>query len=166
MGENVNMSLTKRLTDLWALPDADRDRGVKLCNKIFSNILNNPNDMKFRDLNFSKIRAKLDKCRPAFYLLFVAGFNQSPDGSRLQWQNTTVTMPMLIKTNNGLQAKISGKDVVESAEYGAIVDPTQTDLIKDRDMNLKRAKKAKEKEAKQLQAAIEKSAKMESAPKQ
>merc|ERR1712228_352924 len=152
---------TKCLTDLWALPDSDRDKGVKLLNKIFSNILNNPNDLKFRDLNFSKIRAKLDKCRPAFYLLFVAGFNQSSDDSRLQWQNTKITMPLLIAAYNGLQAKLRGEDVSESHEYGAIVDPEQTQLITDREMNLKRAKKAKKMEAKQLQSDIDKITKME-----
>ena len=155
------MSLTKRLTDLWALPDADRDKGVKLLNKIFTNILNNPNELKFRDLNFSKIRAKLDKCRPAFYILFVAGFNQSPDGSRLQWQNTTITMPKLIEANNGLQAKLRGESVTESHEYGAIVNPDETSLITEREMNLKRAKKAKKMEQKQLENDIKQIAKME-----
>merc|ERR1712129_618666 len=80
--------------------------------------------------------------------------------------NTTLTMPMLINANKGLQAKIKGEYVIESSEYGAIVDPTQTALIHDRDMNLKRAKKAKQKEAKQLQAAIDQSKKMEAQPPQ
>merc|ERR1712129_70608 len=80
--------------------------------------------------------------------------------------NTTLIMPMLINANKGLQAKIKGEDVIESSEYGAIVDPTQTALIHDRDMNLKRAKKAKQKEAKQLQAAIDQSKKMEAQPQQ
>merc|ERR1740123_785354 len=75
-------------------------------------------------------------------------------------------MPMLINANKGLQAKIKGEDVIESSEYGAIVDPTQTALIHDREMNLKRAKKAKQKEAKQLQAAMEQSKKMEAEPQQ
>ena len=118
---------------------------MKLLNKIFANILNNPNDQKFRDLNFTKIRAKLDKCRPALYVLFCAGFNQSVDGQRLQWQNNKITFKKLSQANVGLQAKIQGLDVPDMNEYGAIVDPSQTNIIKDRNMNIHRKKKEKQK---------------------
>jgi len=83
-----------------------------------------------------------DKCRPAFYLLFTAGFSQSVDGQRLQWKNNKITMKQLINANNGLQAKIKGDDVEDIAnEYGAIVDPTNTSIIKDRNMNIHRKKR-------------------------
>jgi len=157
------------LTDLWEIPESDREKGVKLLNKIYSNILSNPNDPKFRDLNFSKIRKKLDKCRPAFYLLYTAGFNQNATGDRLQWQNNKITMKLLLDANNGLQAKRNGLDVADNNEYGGIVDPTQTAIIKDRNMNIHRKKKEKQKleklqkeaEQKQLKQDLEKIDKME-----
>merc|ERR1712154_303851 len=117
-----------------------------------------------------KIRKKLDQCRPAFYLLFTAGFSQSVDGQRLQWKNNKITMQQLINANNGLQAKIKGDGVEDIAnEYGAIVDPTQTAIIKDRNMNIHRKKKEKQKleklqkeaEQKQLKQDLEKIDKME-----
>jgi len=117
--------LAKRLDDLWEIDESEREKGIKLLNKIFSNILSNPHDQKFRDLNFSKIRQKLEKCKPAFYMLYCAGFGQSPDGSRLQWQNTTVTMKLLQAANTGLQGKISGVDVDMGEEYGSVVMPSE-----------------------------------------
>ena len=153
--------LAKRLTDLWEIPEEDRNKGIKLLSKIYNNILNNPNDPKFRDLNFSKIRKKLDKCRPAFYLLFTAGFSQSVDGTRLQWQNNKITQKLLSDANAGLIAKINGEDVDDSGEYGAIVDPSNTSIMKDRDMMVKRKKKEKKKEEAQLQKDLQKIEQME-----
>ena len=107
--------------------------------------MNNPNDRKYRDLNFSKIRLKLDKCRPAFYLLLTAGFNQSVDETRLQWQKTSTTWKLLQEANTGLQAKMSGQDGMDNSQYGSVIDPTQTSIIKDWKMNIDRKQKEKQK---------------------
>jgi len=138
--------LKKRLTDLWAIEESEREKGIKLLTKVYSNILNNPADPKFRDLNFSKIRKKLDKCRPAFYLLFTAGFTQSVDGQRLQWVGNQITRKQLESANQGLLDKIAGKeDIDDGTEYGGVVDPTKTEMIKDRNMIVHRKKKEKKK---------------------
>merc|ERR1719410_114598 len=154
--------LAKRLTDLWELPEVDRNKGIKLLTKVYSNILANPQDPKFRDLNFSKIRKKLDKCRPAFYLLFTAGFSQSVDGQRLQWQNNKITVKQLQTASNGLNAKISGQTVDDGAEYGGIVAPEETEVITGRNMMIHKKKKEKERALKQAAAAAASSSKSES----
>jgi len=112
-----------RLTALWEIDESEREKGIKLLQKVYGNILANPNDPKFRDLNFSKIRKKLDQCRPAFYLLFTAGFSQSVDGQRLQWQYNKNTIKQLQIASNALNAKLKGEDIDDGTEYGGIVAP-------------------------------------------
>eukprot|EP01083_Nonionella_stella_P187795 690912_1 len=162
--------LIPQLDKLWAIPESEREKGIKLLNKIYSNILNNPSNPKFRDLNFSKIRAKLDKCRPAFYLLFTAGFTQNMDGTRLQWENNQITMKKLQNANTALQAQIKGEDLDSIGnEYGNVINPDQTSLITNRNMNIHRAKKEKQKleqlqkeaEAQQLKDDVERIETME-----
>jgi len=145
--------VAKRLVDLWEIDEAERAKGIKLLQKVYGNILANPNDPKFRDLNFSKIRKKLDQCRPAFYLLFTAGFSQSVDGQRLQWQYNNVTIKLLQTASNALNAKINGETIDDGQEYGGIVAPEETNVIKDRNMMIHRKKKEKEKALKAAAAA-------------
>jgi len=116
--------LRKRLTALWEIEESEREKGIKLLTKVYSNILANPSDPKFRDLNFSKIRKKLDQCRPAFYLLFTAGFSQSVDGTRLQWPNNQITRKLIEKASKGLEDKIAGREL-DGEDYGAIRDPSE-----------------------------------------
>ena len=125
------------------------------------NILNNPNDRKYRDVSFSKIRLKLDKCRPAFYLLLTAGFNQSVDETRLQWQKTSRTWKLFQEANTGLQAKMSGQDGMDNSQYGSVIDPTQTSIIKDWKMNIDRKKREKQKLGKLQKEDLQKVDKME-----
>lgn len=123
MAAPLNSDVAKRLTDLWEIEESERQKGIKLLQKVYGNILANPADPKFRDLNFSKIRKKLDRCRPAFYLLFTAGFAQSVDGQRLQWQNNKITIKQLTTASNALAAKIKGEDIDDGTEFGAITAP-------------------------------------------
>ena len=74
---------------------SERDKGIKLVLKIFSNILNNLSEIgKYGNLNYNKINKKLSMCKPALQLLFIAGFNQyiCDDKRRLIWRNTTENM--------------------------------------------------------------------------
>lgn len=151
--------VAKRLTDLWEIEESEREKGIKLLQKIYGNILANPNDPKFRDLNFSKIRKKLDKCRPAFYLLFTAGFSQSVDGQRLQWQNNNINIKSLQTASNGLNAKIKGEEIDDGEEYGNIVAPaSEAKAKKEAEKARKAAEKRAEKQALLAVAAAEKKA--------
>ena len=84
----------------------ERTKGIKLLQRVFGNILNDPKNPKFRDINFSKIRKKLDQCRPAFALLIMAGFAQSADKERLQWEYDDMNMQQLQSVSNALDSKI------------------------------------------------------------
>ena len=101
--EEERRNLSHNLQDLWELPIKDRDDGINLLCKIFNNISNNPNESKYRDLNFIKIHKKFEKCKPAFNLLFIAGFKKSKNGERLQLHNDSNTLKIFESTNNSFQ---------------------------------------------------------------
>eukprot|EP01084_Bolivina_argentea_P177760 307405_1 len=96
---------SKHVSALWKLPAEDRDNGIKLLSQIFNKILSNPSEPKYSNLNLSKIRQKCDKCRPCIYLLFCAGFKESQDGSRLQWQYNNNNMSALKSVNTIIHSK-------------------------------------------------------------
>lgn len=75
------------MNELWDIDECDRRKGIKLLEKICSNIMSDPSNLKFRDLNFAKIGERLEQCQPALLLLFAAGFNLSADGERLQLES-------------------------------------------------------------------------------
>lgn len=99
----------KKIVELYNLEDEDsRNQGIKLVTQIFGNILKDPSNQKFRDLNFSKIRKRFSKCRPCLYILFSAGFSQNVDGSRLQLDTANIiTMKMLRETNEAFLAAVA-----------------------------------------------------------
>ena len=76
--------LQRRISDLLEIDSVERDKAIKLLRKILNNILNNPSNTKYADLNFRRICIKFEQCQPAFYLFYEAGFKQSRDGKRLQ----------------------------------------------------------------------------------
>ena len=78
--------LFDHLKELWDIDESERRKGIKLVQKICSNVLKDPSNPKFRDLNFAKIGERLDECQPALMLLFDVGFTLSADGERLQLQ--------------------------------------------------------------------------------
>eukprot|EP00483_Globobulimina_turgida_P013506 UN13531 len=61
----------------------EHNKEVKLLKKLFENVLKNPNEKKFKDLNLSRLRAKLGKCEILIDQLYNAGFYKSNNGKRL-----------------------------------------------------------------------------------
>eukprot|EP01083_Nonionella_stella_P102370 291174_1 len=111
--------LPRRLTDLWAIGSDKRAKAIKLVSKIFAKILSNPQEPKFQDLNFQKLRNKFQYCRPGFYLLYEAGFKQSMDGSRLIWKYSNDNYILLKKVNDALQAKLKEPNVAKPNKVNA-----------------------------------------------
>lgn len=93
------------LKELWDVNESDRQKGIKLWQKICSNILTDPLNPKYRDLNFAKIGKELDTCQPALILLFDAGFALSADGHRLQWDLNKMNLVKIGAVQEGLIAK-------------------------------------------------------------
>jgi len=80
------------LKEIWATPEEARQPCLDLLVQILTNVINNPNELKYRSMNFSKIRAKFKPCPSALFYLFDAGFSQSFDGSRLEFQPSCWSM--------------------------------------------------------------------------
>eukprot|EP01084_Bolivina_argentea_P135361 238531_1 len=104
--------LPRRLSKLWEIEPIERGKAIKLINKILSKILSNPTSAKYGDLNFHKIRSKFQKCGPAFYLLYEAGFKQSMNGQRLQWTFNNENFILLKNAYNALQNKINTPEII------------------------------------------------------
>ena len=84
---------------------SERNKGIKLVLKICRNIINNPSQTeKYGDLHLRKINNKLDKCKPALNLLYIAGFKKSNNNTRLRWINTNNNMKSLINIYQTLQS--------------------------------------------------------------
>ena len=58
---------------------------------------------KYADLNLQSINQKLSQCKPAYNLLFVAGFKKSNNNTRLKWINTYHNVIALKKVHDALQ---------------------------------------------------------------
>eukprot|EP01084_Bolivina_argentea_P091721 165084_1 len=78
-------TLPIRLLNLWQIDTTAREKSIKLLSKIFNNILSNPKDQKYGNLNLQKLQSKFKKCPPAMDLLYEAGFKPSQDTTRLLW---------------------------------------------------------------------------------
>lgn len=155
------MDLKDRLWELWELPEDDRKSAVATLQKIFGNILSNPDNPKFKDLNFSKIRKKFSNAKAAFYLLFTAGFSQNVDGTRLVFQYTTVNMKMLRDCNDGLTKKIANPNDKSILPKSKLPKETEDVNIKDKQFrkNFQSSSKAKhEREEKEKQEYLDRQA--------
>ena len=62
------------ITLIYELPQKKRDKGIKLFVYISSNIINNPNEPKWRFLYYDKIYIKFMKCDEFIQLLLFSGF--------------------------------------------------------------------------------------------
>lgn len=103
------------------LPDIDGSdlrKGMKLLRKICSNILSDPSNPKFRDLNFSKIGERLDQCQPVLLLLFMAGFTLSADGERLQLESNESNIELI----RGIQEAIGEAPISSNVNSTECVD--------------------------------------------
>ena len=59
----------------------DRNKLIKLLLKIINNIIENPSNTKYRDLNYIKIEKKFIKCPCCMDILFYCGFYKSSNDS-------------------------------------------------------------------------------------
>eukprot|EP01083_Nonionella_stella_P280826 955478_1 len=97
-----------QLNHLWAIQESDREKGTKLLSKILGDLSNNLSESaKYGNLNLTKISNKLSRCKPAFVLLFSAGFKQSNDGKRLIWTYDDDAVESLYDVYNALQTRIA-----------------------------------------------------------
>eukprot|EP01084_Bolivina_argentea_P149946 261865_1 len=62
--------------------------GIKLVLRIFENIVENPNEIKYRNLNANRVFKKLQQCNELRQLLLESGFKTSNDGKRLIFDTT------------------------------------------------------------------------------
>ena len=99
----------EHLNNLWDIDESERQKGIKLLHRICGNILKDPSNRKFRDLNFVKIGKRFDHCQPALLLLFGAGFTISADTERLQLEANELTINNIRNLQSALSAKQLGQ---------------------------------------------------------
>merc|ERR1719361_3275682 len=93
------------LVHIWRLDSAKRTSGLKLITKIFSNVIANPKEEKYKDLNFTKIATKLEAFEPFVDLLIIGGFVISPNGERLYFDDEK--MKDLLELNKVIEVAIN-----------------------------------------------------------
>ena len=109
MSLRIMDKLVEHLDDLWDIDESERQKGIKLLHRICGNILTDPSNPKFRDLNFVKIGKKLDQCQPALLLLFDVGFTISTNTQRLQLEANDITINNIRTLQEALSAKQMGQ---------------------------------------------------------
>ena len=75
--------------------------------KICENIINNLSQIeRYGNLHAHarKINEKLNKCKPALNLLYIAGFEKSNNNTQLIWMNTNNNIQSLINIHQTLQS--------------------------------------------------------------
>lgn len=100
------------LSEIWQLSIDDRTKPIKLINKIFSNLINNPNDDNFKDINFEKVQQKLSTSQSFIDLLLIAGFVIHPNQKRLYFDDQKRNN--LLDTHKLLQHKLSNNLIPSS----------------------------------------------------
>ena len=116
MSSNINQPLFVR--------ESERNKGIKLVLKIFGNIQNNPSQIeKYGDLHARKINDKLNKCKPALNLLYIAGFKKSNDSTRLIWTNNNNNMESLKYIHQTLQSIMNTETITSNSkkEKGTLI---------------------------------------------
>ena len=94
----------EHLKDLRDVDDPERQEGIKYLQQICSNILNDPSNPKFQDLNHEEIGKKLEGCQHALLLLFDVGFTLSEDEQRLQLKADDVSINNIRNLQYALEA--------------------------------------------------------------
>ena len=94
----------EHLKDLRDVDDPKRQEGIQYLQQICTNILNDPSNPKFRDLNHEEIAQKLAQCQPALILLFDVGFTLSKDNQRLQLKADDFSINNIRNLQNALEA--------------------------------------------------------------
>eukprot|EP01084_Bolivina_argentea_P149944 261862_1 len=90
--------------------------GIKLVLRIFENIVENPNEIKYRNLNANRVFKKLQQCNELRQLLLESGFKTSNDGKRLIFDTTkTININHLKnKLKDRKNTKITDLNILES----------------------------------------------------
>ena len=95
------------INELCDVDEPERQKGIKLLQRICSNILADPTNPKFRDLNFAEIGQRFDQCQIALILLFDIGFSLSTNGQRLKLNNNEVNIKNIRVLDAALRAQQS-----------------------------------------------------------
>ena len=82
---------------MYCYRSRDRAKYVKLLLKIFNNIINNPSNEKYRNLNFNAINKKINSNKLCLNILNHCGFYKSPDGNRLLFDSKNINKLKRIK---------------------------------------------------------------------
>eukprot|EP01084_Bolivina_argentea_P012865 24092_1 len=98
--------MNEHLSDLWKIETIQRKKSIKLLNKICKNILSDPSDTKYHDLNFQRIKTKLNECESSIALLFDIGFKLSIHKTRLRWECNDVNVNLLLNLSQNLNQKM------------------------------------------------------------
>eukprot|EP01084_Bolivina_argentea_P008857 16558_1 len=112
--------LSQHLSDLFEIEPAQRRNDIKLLNKICDNILSNPLEIKYHDLNFGKIRNKL--CSHSIALLLDVGFKTAMNGSRLKWECNDVNYNSILSLKQKLQQPPDNR-LSADTQHEFILDP-------------------------------------------
>ena len=95
--------------------DSERIKGIKLVLRIYENIIQNPSQIKkYNNLNAKRIHQILSKCKPAYNLLLISGFNKTKNNTRLIWENTNNNVIVMQHVYNKLQSIITAKTTTSS----------------------------------------------------
>eukprot|EP01084_Bolivina_argentea_P184106 317598_1 len=104
-----------------------QQKSIKVLKKICDNILADPSQSKYHDLNLGKIRQKLDN--HCMTLLYQIGFKKSKDGLRLKWECNDTNFNLLLHLNQRLQSN-------EHNTYNDNEMKTQTQFVPDLNFNV------------------------------
>ena len=101
----------EHLQGLRNVDDPERQEGIKCLQQISSNILSDPSNPKFRDLNHAEIGKKLEGCQHALLLLFDVGFILSENDQRLQLKADDLSINNIQHLQDALEAENAGNTV-------------------------------------------------------
>eukprot|EP01084_Bolivina_argentea_P167164 290179_1 len=93
------------ISKICELTVQQRAKEIRLITKIFSNLINNRNEERYKNLNFEKISKKLQSSNLFIDLLLIGGFVISPNQQRLYFDDSK--MNDLLDINKLLQSKLN-----------------------------------------------------------
>eukprot|EP01084_Bolivina_argentea_P143892 252592_1 len=131
--------MNQHLCDLWKIEPIQRQKSIKLLSKICTNILCDPSNTKYHDLNFEKIKKKLNECESAIALLFDIGFKLSINKTRLKWECNDVTLnSMLNLTQNINLEQKAHTELCQPTEKISYTSTRPTEFVPDFNFNVTR----------------------------
>eukprot|EP01084_Bolivina_argentea_P218250 370395_1 len=97
------MNVVQDIKALAQINQEECNASITLLIHILGNILKDPNDNKYRNLNWVKISKRLEKCQIGIDLLFSVGFQKSDDGKRLILDNNKMLNTVRVAHKHLLQ---------------------------------------------------------------